>query len=156
MANNLRVLLLSALLCVSPGKHLAFGQAIKPTPKANAVVIQTPDSAAVALRHLAQAFVAQGYAVDKLDTQFLTLTLAPKTLSGNYSPVITIRANASQGVNSTVRIMGDYRANAGAIQVAGRAQYVGSTTGTNKIAFSELQKAAFAYPSGKVSYAKTP
>lgn len=143
-----------ALLALAPLFAHAQAPISAPKPKDNVVLIQTPDSAATALRNLAIVFVAQGYTINKLDKEFLTLLMEPKTLAHSYNPVLTIRAAASQQTASLLRLSGAYKASAGSIQVASPAEYMGSETGTNKTAFRELQKAALAYPGGQVSYAK--
>lgn len=151
----MRNLLLACLL--SPlGFLTAHAQGATPTPKAkdNLVLIQTPDSAATALKKLALAFVAQGYTVDKLDREFLTLTLAPKVLAIKHSPALTVHAQASKGTNSSLRLSGTYKGFIGSLPIEDIAKYEGVNWGLNSRTFHELQKAALAYPAGQVSYAK--
>lgn len=144
-------LIAALLICFA---FVAHGQAAKPMLKANTVVIQTPDSAAVALRKLAQAFVAQGYTVDKLDTQFLTLLLAPKILAVKYSPAFTVRASATAGSKSTLRLTGEYKATAGDVPLMNIAQYEGTEWGLNSRCFRAMEKVALTYPAGQIGYAK--
>jgi hypothetical protein len=126
-----------------------------PVAKANVVLIQTPDSAATALRKLAAVFVAQGYTVERLDTQFFTLVLAPKMLTVRYNPTLTARAHATAGANSTLSISGDYKGFVmGDVPLFGFAQFYGSAGTCNKTCFAQLQQAAVAYPGGRVTYAK--
>jgi hypothetical protein len=149
---------MNALLlgCLCLGSFLpVHAQDARPPVKSSIVVVQTPDSAAVALRKVATALVAQGYTVDKLDTQFCTLLMAPKAMAQQYNPVLTVRAAASPGTNSVIKISGDYKVDYGNTHFTTRAEYAGSETGNNKTAFRELQKAAVAaYPSGQLSYIK--
>lgn len=133
-----------------------YGQSpITPLHKANTIIIQTPDSATMALRKLATAFVAQGYTVDKLDAQFYTLLMAPKAMDNTYHPVLTIRATAQPGGNSLVKLMADYKVDYGNTHFSAKAEYAGSESGNNKTAFREMQQAArAAYPNGQISYGK--
>jgi hypothetical protein len=124
----------------------------KPRQKDNMVVIQTPDSANVALATLARAFVAQGYTVDKLDAQFLTLRLAPKTLATTFAPVLLARATATAGANSSLRVTGEYRAIAMGRPLNGLAEMQGSEKGVAVSSFRALEKVALSYLGGKVSY----
>ena len=143
------------LLCALSVCFAAVGQtAPRPALKDNVVLVQTPDSAATALRKLATVFVSQGYTVDKLDTQFMTLALSPKMVPNHYNPSLTVQAHATPGGNSVLKIEGQYKGFAGDVPLGNFAQYSGNNNGCNSACFRELQKAAFAYPAGLVSYSR--
>jgi hypothetical protein len=133
----------------------AAGQ-VSPTPpkRANAVLVQTPDSAAVALRRFATALVSQGYVIEKLDAQFLTLITAPRVIEGQCMQRLIVRAVAAAGPNSGLCISGDYTATILGQPYSGIAQYSGENKGCNTSSFRALERAARAYPAGRVSYAK--
>ena len=120
----------------------------------NVVLVQTPDSAATALRKLATVFVSQGYTVEKLDREFLTLTLAPKTLNGAFSPILLARASATPGPNSALRLMGDFKAVVLGHNVNDAAKVYGTEKGISINSFRAIEKAALAYPAGQVSYGR--
>lgn len=132
----------------------AKAQGVSPMNKASVIVVQTPDSANTALKKLAQLFVERGYVVEKLDKEFHTLLLAPKVIVHQYSPVLTIRVNASGGAQATARLSGEYRAVVMGAVLAEQVAYSGHDKSCIGVCFQELQKTALAYPSGKVSYAK--
>lgn len=142
------------LLALIASASSAHAQAVKPPAKSNVVVVQTADSAAAALDKLAQAFVAQGYTVDKLDARFLTLTLAPKTLPTAFAPVLLARATASRGANSKIQLAGEYRATVMGRLINGPAEMQGSEKGVPMSGFRALEKVALSYPRGRVSYAR--
>jgi hypothetical protein len=152
----MKTLFCAALLAFAvPALAHAQGTPAKPKPKDNVVLVQTPDSAATALKRLARALVSKGYTVDKLDGEFFTLLTAPKAMPQQYNPVFVVRAIASPGINSTIKLTGEYSVNYGATHFTTKTEYAGSETGNNKTAFRELQQAAaVAYPQGQVSYTK--
>ena len=141
-------------LCLFFCTFRVAGQTAKPPHQATVVVVQTPDSAAVALRKLATIFVAQGYTVERLDNTFFTLTLAPKLVKNIYQPMLSVKAVASAGGSSTVRVSGVWQALVLGAPLTKAASYEGSASGTNRSTFAELQQAANAYPAGVVSYSK--
>ncbi|MGI4871502.1 MAG: hypothetical protein ACRYFX_10025 [Janthinobacterium lividum] len=134
----------------------AHAQATHATPQKsdNLILIQTPDSSATALKKLAQVFVSQGYTTEKLDREFLTLTLAPKTLAVKNSPALMARATATAGASSTLRLTGEYKAFIGSIPANDVARYEGVEWGLNSRTFRALEAAALTYPGGQVSYGK--
>ncbi|MGI4871484.1 MAG: hypothetical protein ACRYFX_09935 [Janthinobacterium lividum] len=149
----MKSLLLTALVLLPA---FAYAQAThpKPQPKDDLILIQTQDSSATALKKLAQVFVSQGYTVEKLDREFLTLTLAPKTLAVRNSPALTARATATAGASSTLRLTGEYKAFIGSIPANDVAQLGGSENGLYSRTFRALEAAALTYPGGQVSYGK--
>ena len=143
------------LLCALSVSLAAVGQTTPlPAWKDNLVLVQTPDSAATALRKLATVFVGQGYTVEKLDREFLTLALAPKMVPNKYNPSLTVQAHATPGGNSVLKIEGQYKGFAGDIPLGNLAQFTGNNNLCNSACFRELQKAALAYPAGQVSYGR--
>lgn len=134
----------------------AHGQAPQAKPKAkdSLVLIQTTDSAVVALKKVATIFVTQGYTVEKLDTQFLTLTLAPKTLTIKNNPMLSVRASASKGANSILTLTGEYKAMLGEVALNGLAKFEGVEWGLNSKCFRAIESIALTYPSGQVLYGK--
>ena len=98
--------------------------------------------------------MAQGYTVEKLDAQFLTLILAPKTLPVKFNPVLTVRAATKAGAASELAVSADYRVEYGDIRFSRTAEFTGSESGCTKQAFRAIEKVALTYPSGKVSYSK--
>jgi len=143
------------LLCALFVCFAAVGQtAPVPAWKDNVVLVQTPDSAATALRKLATVFVSQGYTVEKLDREFLTLALAPKMVPNKYNPMLTVQAHATAGGNSALKIEGHYKGFSGDVPLDNFAQFTGNNNLCNSACFRELQKAALAYPAGQVSYGR--
>jgi hypothetical protein len=109
------VLALSLLAFTLCGRSASAQAQAGPKKKDSVVLIQTPDSAVTALRKLGQASVAQGYTIEELDKEFLTLTVAPKVLAVKASPRLSARASATEGASSTLRVTGDFSAS-----IAGR------------------------------------
>ncbi len=144
-------LLLAGLLACFMGAAHAQAQ---PKKGDNLVLIQTPDSAGVALKKLVQAFVVQGYTVEKYDGQFYTLTLAPKTLLSTFSPILLARASATNGAKSTLRLSGEYRAVVMNHPLNDVVEMKGSEKGIPTSGFRALEKVALTYPGGQVSYGK--
>lgn len=151
----MKALLFAGLLAL-PAARSAQAQSWHPKPKArdNLILIQTADSATLALRKLGQVFGAQGFTIDKLDETLLTLTLAPKTLPLSYHPVLYIGARADRSASSNLTLRADYRAASRGIRVGSPAEYVGGESGITKTCFRMLEKAALAYPGGYVSYGR--
>jgi hypothetical protein len=147
----MKSLLLSVCLLLSLG---ASAQSAKPASKDNTVLIQTPDSASTALRKLAAAFTQRGYTVSKLDTEFLTLTLEPKLVAHKTSPTLAVRAIASPGAFATLRMAGEYQVVIFNQPLREAVYFSGNNNSCNAACFRELQRAAAAYPQGKVTYAK--
>ena len=147
----MKKLLLLALLA----SFTAHAQTGPPSPNDNLVLVQTPDSAVAALKKLAVAFVAQGYKVAKLDTQFLTLTLKPKILrSSSDDPLLLVKASAAPGANSTLTITAEYQILDTSPRLNGYAEIRGNERGAPLSSFRALQKVALTYPAGQVSYGK--
>ncbi|WP_303311231.1 hypothetical protein [Hymenobacter sp. BT730] len=125
-----------------------------PFKGANTVLVQTPDSAATALHKLGQVLAQEGYTVEKLDREVLTLVCSPKTLVSLGHPVLVIKATAVAGANSQLALTGDYTITAGKTVFDLHAQYNGTTTPDKKTSFGELDSIANAYPNGQVAYTK--
>lgn len=150
----LAILLLLLLSFSSVGQTTSGMILTTPFKGANTILVQTPDSAATALYKLGQVFVQQGYTIEKLDQEALTLVCAPKTFVSLGNPVLVIKATAVAGTNSQLALTGDYTIRAGETVFALHAQYNGPTPPEKKTTFGELDRLANAYPNGKVAYTK--
>ncbi|SNR92491.1 hypothetical protein [Hymenobacter mucosus] len=66
----------------------AFAQTVSSQPfkKANIILIQTPDSGVVALKKIGALLVDKGFVIQKLDTDFNTLTTEPKQIKSGVTP----------------------------------------------------------------------
>lgn len=145
---------LIAFFFINSAAALAQAPSATPQRKDNVILVQTADSAVAALKKLGQTFVAQGYTIDKLDKEFLTLTISPKSVSGKANIMLSARANATQGANSTLHVTGDFTGSVAGRPTGGSAYYLPSAFQVESAAFHELQKVIIAYPSGQLSYTK--
>lgn len=145
---------LLAFLFLNSIAALAQTPSVTPQRKDNVILVQTADSAVTALKKLGQAFAAQGYTIDKLDKEFLTLTVSPKAVSGKANIMLSARANATQGANSVLHVTGDFTGSVAGRPTGGSAYYLPSAFQVQSAAFHALQKVIITYPSGQLSYTK--
>ena len=150
MKSLLLVALLVASVCATAQTTPA------PFKGANIILIQTPDSANVALKKMASAFVVSGFVPEKLDTELRYLTTRPKTF-GKTTPAVfayKVLARRTPGGGTTLEITGDCTVQVDAQPVVTSMQWNKSTTPTqqNKVCFNEAEKAAKAYLGGVVKY----
>ncbi|GAB2958963.1 hypothetical protein GCM10027048_27680 [Hymenobacter coalescens] len=123
----------------------------QPFKKANVILVQTPDSPAVALRNLARVLVQQGYTIQRLDEQMGTLRTDPRSLPKGFSPTLTIVALATK--SGTLALRGEFVIDAATLgRVSYTTEFVGMENAANKLTFREVEKAAKAYPGGRVQY----
>lgn len=133
--------------------YVAHAQS-QPQKGDNIILVQTQDSATVALKKLGQLFVAQGFTVERYEPQLNSLVLSPKTLPSTLSPTLLARATASSGPNSTLRLFGEYQVRVLGKPVNDIVEIKGSEKGVPISGYRALQKVAIAYPGGTVSYGK--
>jgi len=149
----MKTLLLVALLASSICATAQTAPA--PFKGANIILIQTPDSANVALKKMASAFVVSGFMPEKLDTELHSLTTQPKTF-GKTTPAVfayKVMARRTPGGGTTLEITGDCTVQVGLQPVVSSMQwYKGTPTQQNKVCFNEAEKAAKAYLGGVVKY----
>lgn len=149
----MKKLLLLGLLCVCWALGARGQAAAVPFKGANVLVIQTPDSAAAALRKLAQCFVAAGYNVDKLDTDLLYLTTA-SSAKGQLTPAgFAYRATAADRVGGAlISLSGGYTVQAGLRSMYDTMSWTPSKMWQGRVCFDEAQRVAISYPGGIITY----
>ena len=144
-------LLLCCLTCLGVSAQTIL-QATPP-PDADVLMIQTPDTRQDALGQVSQALTRQGYRVEKVDRQLMTLLIQPKAVSSSPTPILlTLRARATAGPESILTLQGDYTVPGK--KTTGVARYAADQRSGSRVAFDHLQKAAAAYPAGKLLYGK--
>lgn len=137
--------LVFALFCstVAAAQTTAPSTGLQVFKKANAMLIQTPDSPRVALRKLAAVLQERGYVVEKIDDELNSLVTRGKALR-RTTALLTINAFfAPQGIV----LRGQYHLEAAGVVVDNPAEFTGMEGGTNKVAFREVEAIAKAYPS---------
>lgn len=117
-----------------------------PFKKANALFIQTNDSARAAIRKVAGILQERGFAIDRIDYELLSITTKPKPYGA--SGLHTMYAMVSMAP-SGLRLTGQWHAMVSGIEVTERA---GLTNTASKKAFAELEAVAKAYTGATVRY----
>ncbi|MGY2133657.1 hypothetical protein ACW9KT_15615 [Hymenobacter sp. HD11105] len=137
--------LLFALLCSFAS--LAQTNQTAPFKGANVIVIQTSDSAHIALKKLTVAFAEHDYVIEPSNSEIIALTSKPRSLPGNAMPVVTVMATATQG---GIAIRSQYTVTMlGAGTSTGTGQYTGCEKCPNKLVFREGETVAKSYPSAQ-------
>ncbi|WP_375437502.1 hypothetical protein [uncultured Hymenobacter sp.] len=124
-----------------------------PFKKANAILIQTPDTGRVALRRLASLLQERGYSVDQLNYDLHSLSTKPKTV-GKSGLVLSVTALYQP---AGLLLRGQYQVPALNMSVPGVAEFSGMEGGANKLSFRELETIGKAYyPEAKLEYLLKP
>lgn len=123
-------------------------EAPQPFKGANLVLVHTPDSARAALRLVALQLQRQGFAVNPINYELLSVTTAAKAVP--KAPLNTMTATASVEAGAVV-LRGQWHAQLNGMSMDEAAAY---TSPAGRKAFAELEAAARAYPGGRVTYSK--
>ena len=129
----------------------------EPFKGANTILIHTPDSAGRALVIFARSLQANGVAVERLDKELLSISTKNVLLTrAAYASEASYLVTASQGPQSVLVIKGQVVGEVLNTKVVFPAAFKGAEVGTPKAAFRLMERAAVAYPLGKVSDAFRP
>jgi hypothetical protein len=127
----------------------AGAEAAEPFRKANTIWIFTTDSAKTALKNAAMLLQQQGFAVDRLDYDLLSVSTKPRGFANSVYDM-TILAIWAGG---KLKFTGQWRGQAMGMTVN---EPAAMTNAASKKAFAEIQKVAMAYNGGRVAYSVNP
>ncbi|SDY97463.1 hypothetical protein [Hymenobacter psychrophilus] len=154
----MKSILLFAGLLLAGGA--AFGQSAAVLPAeapfrgANAILVQTPDSAGAALRTLAGLLVQQGYTIKRLDKEYHTLVTDPRPLEFGFHPVLIIKAVAVPG---GLRMTGESEVDLATLgKSTSQAKFIGVEKSVYKGTFRVVEQMARLYPGGTLRYVLLP
>lgn len=127
--------------------------AAEPFAKSNVLLVVTTDSARVAWKQIRQTLTEQGYAVAQSDADLLSFSTTAKAPDRHATIALAVTGYVKPtATGSTVYLSGNYTLPVGFTTVEGQAVFAGGEGGANKKAFRAVEKAAKAYPNGKVGY----
>lgn len=161
----MKAFLLIAGLALASGSTFAqttppAGQeAVAPFKGANVILIHTPDSTSATLLKLARVLLSNGYAVASINKE-LGFIYTEYRVTQSRGVQVSLRFAVLQDLSgTTIEARGNLKVpGLGATIAAGEApiEKRGMNGSAYMLAWEELNKAALAYPSGKVGYLKKP
>jgi hypothetical protein len=124
-------------------------EATQPFKKANTILVYTADSAKTAIKRAAMALQQQGFAVDRVDYDLLSISTKDHAfLNSFYNMTVLVIWE-----NNHLRYTGQWRGQAMGATVQ---EPAAQTNPASKKAFAEMERAALAYPGGRAAYLQRP
>lgn len=129
-----------------------------PFPKANIIIILSPDSVAAAWTAIRQTLVQQGYGIAQSDKELASFTTVPKAPDRKTNIALTINGYVKAVPSgSAIYLFGNWGTAVslglyGGGNVEGEAVFAGMEGGGNKKAFRAVEAIAKAHSGGKVGY----
>ena len=129
--------------------------------KANVVLLHVPDSANVAFRKMARAFLSAGFGLDKTAPDLLFISTSPQP----HKTGVTVTARATiepEAQGTIIRLQGVSTWAAGEVVMRGAGQLLSPITchgmqgSPARAAWDMLEAAAAAYPGAKLGYLCKP
>jgi hypothetical protein len=121
-------------------------EAAQPFRGANVVIIHTTDSAKVALKQVASQLQSNGFVIDRLDYDLMSVSTKSRSFAGSGFHTMVASAAIEKG---DVVLRGEWHGQLGQYSTTEPAAY---TNNASKKALSELEAVAKAYPGGRVAY----
>ncbi|MBC6988930.1 hypothetical protein [Hymenobacter sp. BT491] len=147
--------LLAILLC-SLGVRAQSVPATQPFKGANTIVIQTQDSARVALKKFAQCLIQSGNLPESAQSNMGFITSRPTPVGNSVNTTtLTINGAVSEAYPATLTLTGPITYGfMDSKPLSGKATFDGAENAPRKKAFREMERVARLYPAGALHYSQ--